>query len=171
MNIFFLHWIPRIAAISAIDKHVVKMVLESTQLLYTVYHMVEPELLSNCPYSPYKITHKNHPCAKWCRENYSNFYWLLCLAWEYCKEYTHRYNKIHSCQKHIIWMIHNVPSEKTLPRGDITMPPQAMPDKYKCESTIQAYRNYYIGEKIHFSRYTKREPPDWFKEHLQRNSK
>lgn len=160
MNIFFLNWDPKIAAIEALDKHVVKMILESSQLLYTVYHLCDPEKLNSCPYIPYKLTHKNHPCAKWVRENLSNFYWLLYLAWEYCKEYTYRYEKIHSCQKHIVWMASNLPN---LPIAKITMPAQAMPDKYKCNDPTQAYKNYYIGEKLSFAKYTKRSPPEWLR--------
>ena len=161
MNIFYLHHDPRICAELALDKHTVKMCLEHTQILYTVYHMVNPELLLFSDYTPYKLTHKNHPCSKWARENYSNFLWLLTLAWEYCKEYTYRYNKIHACEKHITWMVTNLPTD--LPNGSMTQPPQAMPEQYKHEDSIQAYRNYYIGEKLSFAKYTKREFPEWLK--------
>lgn len=160
-----LHIDPKISAQSAVDKHVVKMILESVQLLYTAYHLTNPDLLKTSPYQVYKITHKNHPSAKWCRENYSNFYWLLCLAWEYCLEYTYRYDKEHTCQKHIIWMIQNMPN---LPMEPMTLLPQAMPDKYKCKDSIQAYRNYYLGDKLRFAKYTRREPPEWFAPYLQK---
>lgn len=164
MNIFYLHHDPRICAEFALDKHCVKMILESSQILYTVYHVVNPELLLFSDYTPYKLTHKNHPCCKWTRENYSNFLWLLTLAWEYCKEYTYRYNKIHACEKHITWMVTNLPMDLT--NGPMTQPPQAMPDKYKHHDSIQAYRNYYIGEKLRFARYTKREFPEWLKKFI-----
>ena len=163
MNIFFLDWNPKICALFTMDKHIVKMILESVQLLYSAYHLCDPEILKTCPYTPYRLTHKNHPCAKWVRESYSNFYWLLILAWEYCKEYTFRYGKLHACQKHLIWMIHNLPN---IPKVPFTQPVQAMPDKYKCNDPIQAYKNYYIGEKIHFARYTKRNVPLWLKDYI-----
>jgi hypothetical protein len=167
MNIFFLDWDPKKCAKETLDKHIIKQILESTQLLYSVYHLCDPEKLTICPYTPYKLTHKNHPCAKWVRENLSNFYWLLLLSWEYCKEYTYRYEKIHACQKHIIWMVHNLPD---LCKAKITMPAQAMPDKYRClspQDPVQAYKNYYIGEKLYFAKYTKREIPIWISEHLK----
>ena len=112
MNIFFLSQDPRLAAQFAFDKHVVKMILESTQLLYSVYHLTNPEILKSCPYNVYKLTHKNHPCTIWTRERYENFKWLLLLALEYCEEYTYRYSsekihKEHSCQKHLVWMVNN----------------------------------------------------------------
>lgn len=158
MNIFFLHWNPIISAHYACDKHVVKMLLESTQMLYTAYHLTCPELLKESQLTPYKVVHQNHPCTKWVRENFSNFSWLLILAYEYCKEYTFRYNKVHSCQAHIIWMLQNLPS---LPKEPLTTPFQAMPDIYKCEDPIQGYRNYYVNEKLRFVKYTKRSPPRW----------
>lgn len=164
MNIFFLDWDPKLAAIYACDKHVVKMILESAQLLYTVYHLIHPEFLLNSELTPYKITHKNHPCSKWIRENFSNFLWLLTLSWEYCKEYSYRYNKIHSCQKHILWMVQNLPTK--LQYGVMTLPIQAMPEKYKNIDAVDAYRNYYICEKLHFVKYTKREIPFWLKKHF-----
>ena len=162
MNIFFLDWNLKLCAQYACNKHIVKMILETNQLLYSVYHLLDPELLLMAPLTPYKLTHKNHPCAKWVRENSSNFLWLLELSWEYCKEYTFRYYKIHSCQEHVIWMIQNLP--RGLPNEPMTAPVQAMPDKYKCEDPVKAYRNYYIGEKLHFVKYTKREAPFWIKE-------
>lgn len=164
MNIFFLDWNPSQSVIQNCDKHVVKMLLETTQLLYTVYHLQSPELLLFSPLQPYKITHKNHPCSIWIRENLSNFLWLLHLGYEYCREYTYRYEKIHSCQKHILWMTQNIPD---LPRGKMSLPPQAMPEKYKCENPIEAYRNYYLGEKLHFVRYTKREKPEWILNYVE----
>lgn len=168
MNIFFLNWDPKIAAQEACNSHCIKMILESSQLLYTAYHICDPEKLKDCPYVPYKMTHKNHPCAKWVRENISNFYWLLLLAIEYCKEYTYRYNKVHACQKHIVWMMYNFPE---LPKGRITMPAQAMPDKYKClnpQDPVQAYKNYYLGEKLRFAKYTKRQAPSWITDFLSK---
>ena len=50
MNIFMLHLNPKISAQSAVDKHVVKMILESVQLLYTAYHLTNPDLLKTSPY-------------------------------------------------------------------------------------------------------------------------
>jgi hypothetical protein len=164
MNIFFLDWDPKLSAIFACNKHIIKMVIESTQLLYTVYHLNQPELLLNSQLTPYKITHKNHPCSKWIRENFSNFLWLLTLSWEYCKEYTYRYNKVHSCEKHILWMVHHLPTN--LSYSSMTLPVQAMPEKYKCIDAVEAYRKYYIGEKLRFVKYTKREVPFWLKEYF-----
>jgi hypothetical protein len=52
-----------------------------------------------------------------------------------------------------------------LPRDvGATTPPMAMPDEYKVGySVVQSYRNYYIGAKADFAKWTKREIPEWFK--------
>lgn len=170
MNIFFLSLNPKDAAIQAIDKHVVKMILESAQMLYAAQWLNENNLNEN-PYTPYKIAHKNHPSTIWTRSSINNYNWLCELALAYCEEYKHRYStlenpKEHSTQKHIEWLYKNPPMLPNLP---FTEPPQCMPEQYKTENCIQAYRNYYIGEKISFAKYTKREAPEWFKPYLSVN--
>jgi hypothetical protein len=164
MNIFFLDWNLKLCAQYACNRHICKLLIEHTQLLYSVYHLLDPELLLTASLNPYKLTHKNHPCTKWVRENISNFLCLLELTWEYCKEYTFRYDKVHACQEHIIWMIQNLP--RGLPNELMTSPAQAMPDKYKCEDSVEAYRKYYIGEKLHFVKYKNREAPEWLESYL-----
>jgi len=168
MNIFFLSLSPEESAIFACDKHVIKMILESTQLLYTAQNLSEINNLENNPYIPYKPTHKNHPSAIWTRESIHHYNWLCDLALAYCKEYKYRYGeeKEHACQKHLLWLKQNPPQISDTP---FFQPPQCMPDKYKQESSIEAYRAYYIGEKIGFIKYTKREPPDWIVKYLIKN--
>lgn len=56
MNIFYLSRDPVLCAEMHCDKHVVKMILETAQLLSTAHW----ELGSTAPYKP---THKNHPLA------------------------------------------------------------------------------------------------------------
>ena len=164
MNIFYLSPDAIEAARMACDKHVVKMILESTQLLYTAQHVAGGNL-DYCPYTPYKIAHKNHPCAIWCRTTIENYNWLCELALAYCEEYKHRYgyHKEHSCEKHLVWLYSNPPP---IPWDGFQEPPQCMPEQYKSRSCVQAYRNYYIGEKLGFVRYTNREVPDWLDGYL-----
>jgi hypothetical protein len=172
MNIFFLSWDPKICAQEALNLHVNKMLIESLQMLYSVYYLTNPEILKSCPYKVYKLTHKNHPCSIWARERFENFRWLLLLGLEYCEEYTYRYStssgedaeaREHACQKHLVWMVHNLPK---LPKGPMTSPAQVMPDKYKDNDPVKAYRNYYIGEKLGFAKYTKREVPEWLRDYI-----
>jgi hypothetical protein len=180
MNIFFLSFNTFEAAIQAIDKHVVKMILESAQMLYTAQWLNENKLDEN-PYNPYKPVHKNHPDTIWVRSSIHHYNWLCDLALAYCEEYKYRYSssenpKEHSTEKHLIWLKKNPP---VLPNIPFTVPPQCMPDKYKVaynsdnlllnqNSCIEAYRNYYIGDKIGFATYTRRSPPEWFAPYLSK---
>lgn len=150
MNIFVLDEDPNKAARYACDKHVVKMILESAQLLCSAF----PD--GN---APYKKTHHNHPCAVWAREREENYEWLVQHAYALCVEYTKRYSKRHRSSEVIQWCDMRRPS---LPSGPMTDFPQAMPDQYKNPDPVVAYRNYYMGEKANFAKW-KTEVPHWFR--------
>jgi hypothetical protein len=94
MNIFATSHSPAICAQELDDKRLVKMTLETTQILSTAMHL-------NGLIGPYKTTHKGHPVVKWTAENDSNFKWTVSLLKEMCKEYTFRYGKTHKCQQYI----------------------------------------------------------------------
>lgn len=135
------------------DKHVVKMVLESTQILSTVQSKYGIT-------TKYKPTHINHPCTLWAGTSKCNYRWLLTHAKALCEEYTKRYNKIHACQELIDGILSFVP--ESIPDTGLTPFVQAMPDKYKNEDPVQAYRDYYIGEKSSFAVWKHGNQPDWF---------
>jgi hypothetical protein len=151
MNIFYLNKEPKLCAQYHVDKHVVKMILETAQLLSTTHWVLGGE-------GPYKQTHKNHPSAIWARSNKSNYTWLCELGMELCKEYTHRYGKTHKTQKHIEWLSTNIPN---IPDGEFTQPTLAMPEQYKSDDHVQAYRLYYIKDKSHLHSWKKREIPEF----------
>ena len=164
MNIFFLHLWPKTAAEYHCDKHVVKMIIETAQLLYTAHWLLNPEGL---PENAYKKAHVNHPCAIWARKTLCNYMWLACLGWWLCKEYSYRYgeDKKHKTEPHIEWLMHNPPA--SIPYRPLTRPALAMPDEYKQEDYIQAYRTFYIESKMKkrgIVKYTKRERPDFLPE-------
>jgi len=158
MNIFVLDKNPKEAAKMHFDKHVVKMILESAQLLCSVHH-----LTSNRTDIPYRLSHKNHPCTKWVRESYSNYIWLLDLTRALLDEYTFRYGKKHATEKAYEWCAINLPNIK-----DIGLTPfaQAMPIELKSDNSIESYRNYYIKEKIHLYAYKNRSTPEWLKNNI-----
>jgi len=161
MNIFFLHLIPAICAKMHVDKHVIKMILETTQLLCSAHHMTEGNKYVPC----YKLTHKNHPSAIWTRASKANYIWLCELGVELCKEYTYRYGKIHKCQEYIYDLQKNIPD---LPDLEFTQPTQAMPDMYKGDDSIEAYRTYYFFDKTRMlswkGKIASREEPEWITE-------
>jgi hypothetical protein len=90
VNIFYLDKSPVLAAQMQVNKHVVKMILESAQLLCTSHHMCPKHDL---PEKFYKKTHYNHPSAIWARESVDNYKWLCEHAMALCEEYTYRYGK------------------------------------------------------------------------------
>lgn len=162
MNIFFLDENPKLSAQYHVDKHVVKMILETAQLLCGVHHMSD-HVMTKYPTStlqvPYKLSHKNHPCAIWARESLSNYLYLCELGLELGKEYTYRYGKRHKSIDVIEWCIVNKPN---IPDIGFTKPATAMPDEYKVDSVVESYRNYYMGAKSELAQWKKREKPFWF---------
>lgn len=166
MNIFFLHTNPRKCARWHCDKHVVKMLLETCQLLYTSHWVVDGALSESAPVRVgttqrgYKSSHINHPCAKWVRASRLHYAWLSSLGLELLREYKFRYGgKSHACAPHIEWLDAHPPIG--LLNTEWTEPPRAMPDAYKSGDPVASYRRYYIGEKSHFLAYTRRGRPHW----------
>ena len=157
MNIFFLDEDPTMSAQYHVDKHVVKMILETAQLLCGVHHATAPDNT----YVPYKLSHKNHPCSIWARTSLSNYLYLCELGLELCKEYTYRYGKRHKSQDVIEWFLINKP---IVPDVEFTEPAMAMPDEYKVGDVVQSYRNYYMGSKSGFATWKNRQKPFWFEE-------
>jgi len=167
MNIFFLSMVPRRAAQWHCDKHVVKMILESVQLMWTAHHVRGLSPPAASVIKPYKPTHRNHPCAIWVRASIANYRWLCALASELVVEYHLRFPKgktVHACEPHVHWLTANEPR---LPEGPLTWPALAMPDEYKISRNPSAcYRAYYMGAKQHMFQWASRksEVPPWISE-------
>lgn len=162
MNIFVLDLDPQKCAQYHCDKHVVKMIIETAQLLSTAHHVngvnsIVKDFL-------YKKTHENHPCAKWARISRANYKWLSELGLELCKEYTHRYGKIHKTQSLMYLLANHYPLNFNTDLK--TIRPLCMPDKYHGNYAISSYRNYYINEKKDILKYTNREKPHFVKSPL-----
>ena len=113
MNLFILDRNPVVAAQDQCDKHVVKMIVESAQMLSTVHRMLDGnetrrrsvsgktmtkyyELPDDREDVLYKACHFNHPCTIWTRESCCNYTWHYKHFAALCDEYTYRYDKIHS---------------------------------------------------------------------------
>ena len=156
MNIFFLDFDTKKCAQYHCDKHVVKMILETAQLLCGAHHTTDSQYYD----IPYKLSHKNHPCSIWVRESLSNYLYLCDLGLELCKEYTYRYGKRHKSQDVIEWCLIHKPNIRDV---DFTSPPLAMGDEFKIgNDVIESYRNYYIEAKKDFAKWNNRDVPDWF---------
>lgn len=185
MNIFYLHESPAEAARMHNDKHCVKMILESAQMLCTAHRMLDgieyvtksktgknvkrwSHPNSNIDSVLYNASHKNHPSTVWARSSKQNYLWLYNLFLELCEEYKYRYGKTHLSYTKLHKVLANPP--RNISDTPFTQPPQAMPDEYKHESSVHAYRQYYIGAKSHLATWSVRPRPVWYKQDLQGTS-
>ncbi len=153
MQVFVLDKNPKKSAKMLCDKHVVKMILESAQILSTVHWLQNTSLKEKT----YKPTHVKHPCVIWANDSKKNYVWLLKHLKALLKEYTYRYNKQHKT-KRLLTYLKKVPTTLKNKKRYFVL---AMPEKYKQKDVILSYRDYYSQEKKHFIRYTKRKKPSW----------
>ena len=158
MNIFHLDKNPITCAKYHCDKHIVKMIVETGQMLCTAYQRhygIKDDL--------YKPAYPNHPMTKWVGNSRGNFSFTVKLFCCLLSEYTDRYNKTHKTLK--IYLLLNTKYKKWKNmEGSFTKPPLCMPNKYKSNDYIKSYKNYYIGEKMHFAKYNYSKKPKWLKE-------
>jgi hypothetical protein len=134
MNIFVLDNNPALIPRHYCDLHVNKMLLESCQLLCSVYENGT---------APYRRTHYNHPCSVWVRTSIQNFTWLEELANVLSIEYTNRRGRIHKCDDVLDWVANNTPE---LPDTQLTTHPLCMPDEHKTDTVVDSYRRYYAAK-------------------------
>lgn len=157
MNLFILDYNPDVAAEYHCDKHVVKMILETAQMICTTAHQL------NIAKVPYKATHQNHPCTKWVRESKQNMLWTLDLFYALHEEWQYRYNheNEHLSMYKLSSNLDLYGIANMLPDIGLTEFAQAMPDGYKNVDAVKAYRDYYINDKAELLTYTNRNKPSW----------
>jgi hypothetical protein len=168
------------------------MLLETCQLLYTAHWVLYypelrecksvvalskaqkqlevPEYMWSAPLcetsgeAGYRPCHISHPCQKWTRVCSGNYLWLSKLGLELAREFRFRFNKEHSCEKHINWLHENIPlTIRIFPRRGFAV---AMDDKYKISSDpIECYRHFYKTSKKErgLIKYTGRQVPHWLR--------
>jgi hypothetical protein len=176
MNIFMVDVDPVISAQSLVDKHVVKMILESAQLLSTAHRLLDGRQVAGKTKTDrnvkrwilddardtvlYQATHVNHPSAVWCRQSIENYQWLVEHFFALGEEYTHRYGKKHKCFGELSYMLQSPP--KKLEAWDMTPMPSCMDEKYIISADpIVNYRNYYKVGKSHIHSWKNRSSPVW----------
>jgi len=161
MNIFILDNDINKCARYHCDKHVVKMILESVQILCTVcsQHGIK---------TPYSITHAHHPCVLWAGQSIQNWRWLKKLAHALNQEFKYRYRHR---RNHKAYNVLKTLKAPLLPNLGLTEHVQAMPDQYKItHNPVLAYRRYYVGEKKSFATWKRRQVPRWFRVLLQNDA-
>ena len=186
MNIFFLDYDTQKCAQYHCDKHVVKLVLESAQMLCAAHWIgwqkmlkvdsglkrkeymellsskIDPRLRP-----PWKMTHAAHPCTQWAQRSWGNYMWLSLHGMELCREYTRRYGRVHKSEEIHRWLNRVIPPTfegTTVTPNGITPFAVAMPDTYKVPGDpVSSYRAYYLGDKSRFAKWKTGNQPSWWK--------
>jgi hypothetical protein len=161
MNIFILDKDPIKAAQAQCDKHVVKMVIESAQLLCTAHRVLDGDKARNID-KLYHSTHINHPCSIWVRDTVGNYMWLYNHFTALCDEYTYRYNKFHKSDIDLRSTL--VVPPKNIPIGKRTYFAEAITyPECRLSNPIDSYRKYYLAkQQVIDMSWTKRHAPAWF---------
>lgn len=150
MNIFYLHPAPDVAATYLHDKHVVKMILESAQIICTVQARYGHD-------APYKAAHANHPSTRWAGDRVAHYQWLVSHALALCGVYTRTYGKVHACEA-VLRRFERSPTG--LHTAGWCPPPQCMPPEFQVDGDpVAAYRQYYLARKVVQSKWTRRDVP------------
>jgi len=175
MNIFFLDRSPQLSAVYMTDKHVVKMIVETAQILSTAHRVLDGHeqisktsgrklkswhLSDSRESILYKSTHVNHPSSVWARQSRHHYMWLSDHLHALGAEYTHRYHKIHKTMDTVAYdLLHSPENILDIEWVD---PPNAMPAEYIfTESVVENYRSYYKFGKSHLHKWTNRDKPYW----------
>jgi hypothetical protein len=151
MNVFVTNKFPAESAIVLPDKLVVKMPVETCQMLSIVasnwYHNYGAlHKTDNTPYRTEKGAFRNHPCTKWAAETIDNAYWLIKWGMNLCDEYNLRYGKVHACYKTLVEAYYLFPKGKIT---NVSSFVRAMPDEFKLDTSIDTFTAYkmYISSK------------------------
>lgn len=182
INIFILDFDPVKAAQLQCNAHVVKMVVESAQMLSTAHRMLDGKVTLSPSKSGknkvkawllgdyrneklYRAVHINHPCTVWTRESKENYEWHYAHFAALCDEYTYRYNKVHKTDAELREILREAP--KNIPSKGLTQFALAMKTNPECmfpNDPVKSYRIFYQTKQDRFKMsWTKREVPEWFK--------
>ena len=182
MNIFYVDRDPVKAAQMMCDKHIVKMILESAQMLCTA-----KRVLDGTPYEDktkngrkikrwrlenpneeaiiYKAGWFRHPSTVWVMKSAYNYIWLYKHMMAMNDEYKLRYNhtKDHLAVEKLGELLRQPPKNINVRAIDTDATP-AMPDECIVPGdSVASYRKYYIMKKNRFATW-KTNIPTWYSE-------
>lgn len=162
MQIFAVDSDPKAAARALGDKHVVKMCLETAQILCTVSWIHGQS-------APYQPTHVSHPCVRWTSEFAHHWEWVHAHGLELGREYEFRFRRQHASAAVIKSL--SRPESIRAPRIRIQVPSfttrSLLPRYQRIPDPVSAHRQSYVNEKAHIAIYARgREPPDWIADAL-----
>ena len=162
MNIFAIEgnnnkidWVN--SAKSQDNYRVVKMILESCQMLCTVINEQHGKQVT-----PYRSTHKSHPSTKWVAASSANFESLIEHTLAMLEEYTERFGKIHKCAS-VLEKCLDIYDPSLFPLRESTRLPLAMPYEFQSDNIVESYRKFYASKPR--VRYPKNKIPEWFLEY------
>lgn len=181
MNLFYLDKDPIKSAQLQCDKHVVKMIVESAQMLSTAHRMLDGKLVetrtktgrkgrhyelpNNLEQILYKAVHYHHPCTVWTMRSNNNYTWHWVHFKALCEEYTHRYGKVHKTDELLTEILQQLP--RNINVGSLSPLPLAMGAAPECidyNDPVGSYRKFYQTKQARFKMvWTKRQIPEWFK--------
>ena len=183
MNIFVLDSDPIKSAQLQCDNHVVKMIVESAQMLSTAHRMLDGYVekrpsksgkrMINYWVHPdthmentlYKAVHHAHPCTVWTMQSIANYAWHYDHFYALCIEYQYRYNRIHSTQTKLEEILSIPPKNLNYHKG-LTPFALAMQHEPQCihkDEPVRSYQEYYQTKQDRFKMvWSKRDVPEWF---------
>tara|TARA_X000001316_G_C922431_1_gene37817 strand:- start:6905 stop:7474 length:570 start_codon:yes stop_codon:yes gene_type:complete len=170
LNIFVLDRDPVEAAKMQCDRHVVKMIIESAQMLSAAIDVNYKFMLRGDPETKpseqlglpgYPPAHIKHPCTMWVIDSLGNYKWLIKHMRALCYEYRLRYGKVHKSEGCL--MIYEGQIDNLFfPKEKRTEFVKAMPDKYKVKDPVISYRVFYNMDKFPFAKWKLGNVPDWY---------
>lgn len=182
-NILYLDDDPFEAARQHCDRHVKKMIVETAQILATVWAL-EPEA-GSIYYCDWQIPHfqtppgalkwlgayvcgnrvncaryMDHPTVSWARLYGGNYNWLYCLGIALLEEHEYRFDRIHA-SKSAIRALEVLPPSLIETQGQYCESPSIMPPEIIGSNLVENYRNFCLTSKTQILRFTRRAPPEW----------
>ena len=154
MNLFYLSRDPVEAARLQCDKHVVKMILETAQMLSTAHLELDGIQVA------YRATHKNHPSTVWVRSSAAAYQWAFIHMMALGQEYTKRYGKVHKTIAEHAKVLRMLPNALEHCRKPFDVPPQCMYDECRGPDTVRAYLSYYNVKADEWA--AKGRPMTWY---------
>lgn len=133
---------------------VVKMILESCQMLCTVLNELSGEQVT-----PYRSTHKHHPSTRWAQSSSANFQNLVTHTSAMLQEYTERFGKVHKCTS-VLQRCVELYHPDLFSSHESTALPLAMPAEFRSDSIVESYRKFYASKPR--IRYSASKIPNWF---------
>ena len=181
MNIFILDTDPVEAARQQCDKHIVKMPLESAQMLSTAHRVLDGKLtripsksgktmvkhwkLDRDDDIIYKAVHVSHPCTLWTMESEANYYWHYRHFIALSIEFQYRYGKEHGSWTLLKDVLATAPRniDRLLGLTPFRLAMGAAPECINESDPVSSYRSFYQTKQDRFKMaWSKRDVPEWF---------